>query len=148
MSYSGYITSGVEVAESLIEKLQKQKSILEDSNYRVAAVMVFGSQNYNLDLYTDEYQSDLDMKAIIIPTLDDLITNSKPVSKTLQTEWGECDVKDIRLYLQTLLKANPSYLETLFTKYYVVDDLFKEEFALISQRKEELVYTLRAQMIR
>lgn len=128
--------------------LLKQKKILEAEGYTVAYICIYGSQNYGLDIDTEEYQSDIDMKAIIVPTLDELVKNSKPVSKTIETEWGQCDVKDIRTYFETLLKANPAYIETLFTQYYIVDDKFKDEFEWIFRASGRLVWTLRGQFIR
>lgn len=131
-----------------IDALSKQKKILESQGYTVAYICIYGSQNYGLDIYTDEYQSDIDMKAIIVPTLDDLVRDSKPVSKVVETEWGQCDIKDIRTYFQTLLKANPAYIETLFSKYYIVDSKFWDEFSIIFSKRESLVDTLKAQFIR
>lgn len=128
--------------------LEKQKHILEEKGYTVAYICVYGSQNYGLDLHTDEYQSDIDMKAIVVPTLDDLVRNSKPVSEVFETEWGQCDVKDIRKYFETLLKANPAYMETLFTPYHIIDERFKKEFLEIMCRRDELVEALRCQLIR
>lgn len=130
------------------ECLQKQKELLESQGYTVAYISLYGSQNYGLDIYTEDYQSDIDMKAVIVPTLDELVRNSKPISTVVETEWGQCDLKDIRPYFQTLTKANPAYIETLFTDYYIVDENFKEEFDEIFERREELVSTLSAQMIR
>lgn len=134
--------------EKLMNALNKQKKILESQGYTVAFIAIFGSQNYGLDVYTEDYKSDIDMKAIIVPTLDDLVSNSKPVSKVYETEWGQVDVKDIRTYFQTLLKANPAYVETLFTEYYIVDDRFVDEFDRIFLMREILVKTLKAQLIR
>lgn len=129
--------------------LKKQKEILErDHGHRVAYICVYGSQNYGLDINNEEYQSDVDMKAIVVPTLDDLIANSKPVSEVIDTEWGQVDVKDIRNYFEVLLKGNPAYIETLFTHYYIVDDAFKEEFSEILLLRNDLVHALRAQFIR
>ncbi|PAV30319.1 hypothetical protein CIL05_07565 [Virgibacillus profundi] len=132
----------------LINNLSEQKEILESQGYSVAYICIYGSQNYNLDIHTDDYQSDIDMKAIIVPTLDDLIQDSKPVSTVVDTEWGQCDIKDIRLYFKTLLKANPAYIETLYTDYYVVDSKFDNEFEQIFNLRDNLVETLKAQMIR
>lgn len=132
----------------LLEALHKQKKILESQGYTVAYICIYGSQNYGLDINIDEYQSDIDMKAIVIPTLDDLVRNSKPVSTVIETEWGQCDLKDIRTYFQTLLKANPAYIETLFTDYYVIDEKFVSEFYQIFLLSEKLVRTLSAQLIR
>ena len=38
----------------------------------------------------------------------DLINNSKPVSKIYKFEFGEIDIKDIRLYVDNIVKVNPS----------------------------------------
>lgn len=132
----------------LIDNLKKQKKILESQGHSIAYLSVYGSQNYGLDLYNDEYQSDIDMKAIIVPTLNDLVKDSKPISTTIETEWGQCDLKDIRTFFKTLLKANPSYIETIFTDYYIVDDKFKNEFDYIFALREDLVKVLSAQFVR
>lgn len=132
-----------------INELSKQKEILEEQGYRVAYICLYGSQNYGLDIFTDEYQSDIDMKAVIVPTLDDLINNSKPISTTIETEWGQCDLKDIRTYFEKgIVKANPAYLETLYTDYYIVDESFQDEFDEIFSMRDDLVHATRSQMIR
>jgi predicted nucleotidyltransferase len=132
----------------LINVLKQQKEILESQGHSIAYICIYGSQNYGLDVNTEEYQSDIDMKAIIVPTLDDLIKDSKPISTTIDTEWGQCDLKDIRPYFQTLLKANPAYVETLYTDYYIVDKKFKGEFDNIFSMRNDLVGVLSAQFIR
>jgi len=132
----------------ILSKLKQQKKILESEGYKVAFITLYGSQNYRLNLDNDKYKSDVDMKAIIVPSLDELIKNSKPVSKVVATEWGECDVKDIRNYFETLLKANPTYIETLFTEHYIVDKDFQDELNTIYSLREDLVKVLQAQFIR
>jgi len=135
-------------ADKIMEVLHKFKSILESDGYTVAAVFLYGSQNYDLDIYTNEYTSDIDAKAIIIPNLDDLVYNSKPISFVKQTEFGQVDVKDIRTYIDTLVKANPAYVETLYTDYFVVDDKFTGEISKIMALRDDLVYALRGQFMR
>lgn len=130
------------------EILQKQKGILESQGHTVAYICLYGSQNYDLNVDNGEYKSDVDMKAIVVPTLNDLVYNSKPISTVIDTEWGQCDVKDIRSYFQTLLKANPAYIETLFTDYYIVDKKFEKEFEDILGSSDYLVEALKAQFIR
>lgn len=110
----------------MYKKLKQQKKILEDMGYNVAYICIYGSQNYGMALDTPEYKSDVDMKAVIIPTLDDLINETKPVSTTIDTEWGLCDLKDIRMYTETLCKANPVYIETLYTDFYISTHVFDE----------------------
>lgn len=129
--------------EFIFECLKKQKGILEKDNYKVAYICVYGSQNYGLDLYTDEYQSDLDMKAVIIPELDDLIYNCKPLSFVIDTEWGQCDVKDIRIYTESLCKMNPAYVETLYTEYFIIDEEFRDDFKDIFDHADALVDSLK-----
>lgn len=132
----------------IIDCLQKQKEIFETKGHKIAYICVYGSQNYNLDIYNEEYQSDLDMKAILVPTLDNLIKNSKPISITEKTEWGECDLKDIRIYMETTLKANPAYIETLYTDYYLIDNMFINEINTILNMRDELLEVLKPQFLR
>ncbi|MFK7678707.1 DNA polymerase beta superfamily protein [Bacillus sp. Wb] len=134
--------------QNLMECLVKQKEILESQGHTVAYISIYGSQNYGLQIDNDEYTSDVDMKAIVVPTLDQLVRNSKPISTTIETEWGQCDLKDIRTYFQTLLKANPAYIETLYTNYYIIDEKFTREFDEIFSLKDKLVETLSAQFLR
>jgi predicted nucleotidyltransferase len=136
------------MTERLMEALRKQKAVLEIQGYKVAYICIYGSQNYGLDINTEEYKSDIDMKAVIVPTLDDLIYNSKPVSETVDTEWGQCDIKDIRTYTETMAKANPAYIETLFTPYHIVDGNFEKEFEQIFALRNDLVHALRCQFVR
>lgn len=116
--------------------------------YTVAFISLYGSQNYGLDVYTDEYKSDIDAKAVIIPTLDDLIYNCKPKSFVLDFDQGQVDVKDIRIFIDTLIKANPAYIETLYSDYMIINQEYKEQVENILNLKDELVYVLRCQFIK
>lgn len=89
-----------------------------DRGYDLIYIGLYGSQNYELDIYTDEYQSDTDFKAIVIPSLDEMIANKKPVSTTVKDEYfGDCDFKDIRLFAELVKKGNPQYIESVCSKY-------------------------------
>lgn len=134
--------------ELLLSVLREQAESLESQGYTVAYISIYGSQNYGLDVNTDEYQSDIDMKAVVVPTLDDLIRNSKPVSKVVDTAWGQCDIKDIRVYFETLLKANPAYIETLYTDYFYINPKFEVEFNKIRSMSDELMEALAPQFIK
>ena len=48
-----------------IHSLMQQLNILQNKGYEIVGVFLQGSQNYNNDIYDDEYQSDVDSKAII-----------------------------------------------------------------------------------
>jgi predicted nucleotidyltransferase len=98
--------------------------------YHPVYVCLHGSQNYEMDIFTDEYQSDFDYKCVVLPNLESLCHNAAPVSTTLDYEGGHIDLKDIRCFMETLLKCNPSYMETLYTPHAIMIDegqsLFKE----------------------
>ena len=81
---------------------------VENLGYTVLGVFLQGSQNYNLD-YPG---SDIDTKAIIIPTFKDIVLNKKPVSTTLILPSNEhIDVKDIRLYMDCFKKQNINFID-------------------------------------
>lgn len=101
--------------------------------YNVSYMTLYGAQNYNMDIYSDGYQSDFDYKAIIIPSLDDLVSNDKPLSKVIDIENGQIDVKDIRVFFATLMKCNPAYVECLMSKNWVGEDMFLEIRKLMPQ---------------
>ena len=105
----------------VFKALSKAKQVLEQKGYRVFAVVLQGSQNYELDLYTEAYSSDVDCKAFVFPTFEDVYTGNK-TSKTYQvsdpeTGLEQVEVKDLRLLPELVGKGNPSYLELLATDY-------------------------------
>lgn len=133
----------------IMSKLQEYKSILEKKyGLNVAYIALYGSQNYDLDMYTDEYMSDIDAKAVVLPSLDDLVYNSKPISTKYTMDCGEVDCKDIRLFTEVVSKANPAYIETLFTKYYIIDNNYLDEMHQILSKKMELAECLKYQFVR
>lgn len=97
------------------EELKNAWKHLESIGYEPYYLAVYGSQNYNLD--TPE--SDVDFKCIIIPTLDQLIKNSKPVSTVVEFNGWQIEIKDIRSYVESVVKCNINFLEILNTKYYL-----------------------------
>lgn len=131
-----------------MNNLLNEKKVLNEKGFDPVFISVYGSQNYGLEIFNDEYVSDLDIKSIVVPTLDDLVENSKGVSKVVDVNDGQADVKDIRIFMNTLLKGNPAYLETLFAKEYYIKEGFEEDFKDIIYLRESLVYTLRFQMLR
>lgn len=98
----------------------------------ILGVFLYGSQNYNLD--TED--SDIDTKAIYVPTLDEIAAGAAPISKELTVgDTGEhIEVKDIRLMCQMWKKQNMNFLEILYTKYFVLnpkyEDIFNQTFKL------------------
>ena len=72
--------------------------------YNVFFVALTGSQNYGLAYE----KSDIDTKAIIIPSFKDMVMNKKPVSETIVLPTNEhIDIKDVRLYIDLLKRDSP-----------------------------------------
>lgn len=116
-------------------KLYKAKEHLESLWFNICYIGIYWSQNYWLDIHTEEYQSDFDYKAVCVPMLSNLVNNSKPVSTSYEFEWGLIDIKDIRVWTETLVKCNPAYIETLYTDYCIYSD----DYAEIINCREDLV---------
>lgn len=112
--------------EEIFKKLAEYKKILEEKGYNVLYIGLYGSQNYNVD---DEL-SDIDAKAIILPTLPDIIQR-KVTSKTIELENGAIDVKDLITYYDVIRKGNFSYVEAMDTEYSIGDKYIKELFKQI-----------------
>lgn len=110
----------------IMEDLQNKYNYIKD-NYEVFCLCLQGSQNYDLDVYTDEYKSDIDVKAILIPSLKDIVYNRKPISTTLVMEDNShIDLKDIRLMFETFEKQNINFIEILFTDYKIINPKYQE----------------------
>lgn len=111
------------------------KEMLEDRGLTIVGIFLYGSQNYNLD-YED---SDIDLKAIVIPSINDIVFNNKPISTTIDIPDGLCDIKDIRLMVQSWRKQNVNFMELLFTEYSYVNPLFYEFFRPLLAARETIV---------
>lgn len=112
---------------------------VEKLGYIVLYASNYGSHNYNLQINNDEYQSDIDTKVIILPTLEELVSNSKPVSTTITISTGQCDIKDIRAFIPTLLKANIQFLEILGAKSYWINPYYANDFVWFIQNLDNLI---------
>lgn len=101
----------------------------------IVGIWLQGSQNYGLDLPT----SDVDTKLIVTPSFKDIALAAKPVSTTHIRENNEhIDFKDIRLYIKTFRKQNLNFLEILFTPYFIINPLYKEEWKKLVIHREEI----------
>lgn len=92
-----------------------------------------GSQNYNLD---NEF-SDVDTKLLTLPSFANLAMNKEPLSTTHVLKNNEhMDLKDLRLFIPTLRKQNVNFVEMLFTDYYYVNSLYKNEWMRLVEARE------------
>lgn len=105
------------------------------SKYELVAVMLYGSQNYNLD--TPE--SDYDAKAIVLPTFERFLRNKAPTSTDHDFgESGKVDVKDVRIMFECFRKQNINFVELLFTDYIVYNKKYEKEFKRLIALKDKV----------
>ena len=102
----------------ILERTQAAFKYVQSLGYRPVYIGLYGSQNYGLDVNEKDYQSDLDWKCLILPTLADLIQNSKPVSTVLEFDGGQIDLKDVRAFTDSVVKCNVNFIEILTTNYF------------------------------
>ena len=120
-----------EIKTRLLEHLEDARA----NDYQPVYLAVQGSQNYDL-----QYEhSDVDTKAIVLPSLNDIVLSKKQISTTHILENDEhCDVKDIRLMFGNFKKQNINFLEILFTPYYWIEPMYKDEFEALRAMNEEI----------
>lgn len=121
------------------EQIQQQVKLhydrLIELGYNVVGIFLYGSQNYELDYE----KSDVDTKAIVLPTLKDIILNRQPVSTTVDMGDGcLCDVKDIRKMFECFKKQNINFIELLFTKYYILNPKYKDFYIPMIENNEKI----------
>lgn len=110
-------------------------------NLELAYFAVQGSQNYGLDYYGDGYCSDLDTKAIVLPSLDDIVQNKSPISITYVRENNEhIDIKDIRVMFETFKKQNVNFIEILFSKWKYINPMYEKFFSELIENREEIAH--------
>ncbi len=109
--------------EQIMERVKEHYQYLKNvCGYDVICTCLQGSQNYGLDEYTEDYQSDIDTKSIIAPSLDGIVRAENPISfvEILDNE-EHAEVKDIRIMFEMFKKMNISYIELLYSKYIYIN---------------------------
>lgn len=112
--------------ENIFRIINQQKRFIENKGYNVLYIGLYGSQNYNLD---DE-KSDIDLRAIVLPTLEQIIKREK-ISIKYSNDIGDVDVKDIMTYYEVVRKGNFSFIEPMQTEWFIGDKYLKELFGSI-----------------
>lgn len=106
--------------------------------YNVLGVFLQGSQNYKLDYYPG---SDIDTKAILVPSFEDFVLNRKPVSTTLiKADNSHIDIKDIRLMHDCFRRQNINFIEILFTQYKYLNPEYKELYQPMFDNNERIAH--------
>ena len=111
----------------IITRVKAHYDYLIAAGYDVVFTALQGSQNYGLDEYSEEYQSDVDTKSIILPSLDDFIRAKQPISAIEILDNNEhAEVKDIRVMFEMFKKENISYIELLYSDYIIFNPKYEK----------------------
>lgn len=123
------------IMNNLKEHYDEACSIMKED--KIVGVFAQGSMNYGLDYE----KSDVDTKCIVLPSFDDIVLGKKMVSYTHVRKNDEhIDLKDIRAMFQTFKKQNINFLEILFTKYFILNPDYTEDFLTLMAYKEDIAH--------
>lgn len=133
----------------IMDKLQEHYDEAKTLGYEIFAIIVQGSQNYGLDVYKEEYTSDVDTKCIVIPALEDIVKNKQPISYTHERANTEhIDMKDIRVMFDTFRKQNVNFVEVLFSDYFIVNEKYKDLWEELTSIAEDIVHAHPSQTVK
>jgi len=133
----------------IMKRLTEHYEYSQKKGYTVVCLMLQGSQNYGLDEYSDEYQSDIDSKAIVLPDFRDIVYEKPAVSAVEILENGEhIDVKDIRVMFEMFEKQNLSYIELLYTDFRIINPHYADLISPIFMFRSDIAALNRNQFLR
>lgn len=127
--------------EKVMLRLQEHYNYLKNfyDEGNILGVFLYGSQNYGFA--TDE--SDVDTKAIIIPTFEELCLQKSWLSKEHHhPETDEhIEAKDIRAFVDNWKKQNINFIEILYTEYCIINPKYKALFdKYFIEHREEIAH--------
>lgn len=103
--------------------------------YRRFLLAPVGSWNYNC---ADEH-SDTDVKAVFLPSIEDVIYNRCESKTHLFPNEEHLDFSDIRNFMKSLQKGNPQFIEVLFSPWiYPNDEFYGEEIHALLKMREDI----------
>lgn len=122
-----------DIQKRVDEHYDELKKIVPED--KIVGVFLQGSQNYGLG-YDG---SDVDTKAIVLPSFEDFVLNRKPMSTTHVLDNDEhIDIKDVRVMFENIKKQNINFVEILFTKYNTVNPMYEKFFNPMWWYREEI----------
>jgi hypothetical protein len=92
---------------------------------RLLGIFACGSMNYG---FFKEGVSDVDCKAIILPSFEDMCLDKEWYSKEVHHDNEHIDVKDIRYIREMFKKQNINFIEMLFTQYKIINPKYEKLF--------------------
>lgn len=125
-----------------LERHNRFATEIVNNPQNIIGCFLIGSQNYHL---SDE-ESDVDTVVLVAPTLKEIVTNKKPISKTyIQPNGEHTTIKDIRLFVEGIKKGRLECLEILNTVHFIINDNWRNHFAFnyfffyfIKQNREKI----------
>lgn len=125
-----------ETKQDILNRVKEHYDSIDLPDYRKFGVVLMGSQNYKLH----DKNSDIDTKAIILPSLEELALNKQPLSHLkIQSNDEHTDLKDVRLFINSYKKQNPNMLETLYTEYLYINPIYKEFWDNLVIKRDNIV---------
>lgn len=136
--------------EKIMERVKEHYQYLSVVlGYDVICTILQGSQNYGLDEYSEDYQSDVDTKSIIAPSLDSIVKAEAPISKVEVLSNDEhAEVKDIRIMFEMFKKMNISYIELLYSDYVVINPKWEPFIKEIFEQRDLIASFNKNQFLR
>lgn len=122
-----------------MDRLQEHYDCAEDKgNGEIFAIFLQGSQNYVDDMFF--YSSDIDSRAIYIPSLRDLCLGRDISQKEIIMENTEhIDRFDTRKFIDLLKRPGVNNYENLFTEYYIINPKYQEFYDKLVENREGIV---------
>lgn len=115
------------------KRVNEHYSEVKKLGFDCVMIGLCGSQNYGV-AYED---SDVDTKAILLPTFNDFVLTKSPISTTHICENNEhIDLKDVRSMFDCFRKQNTNFIEILFTKYKVINPEYVKIVAPLFENRE------------
>lgn len=121
--------------ETIEERLQEHLSeaMRENDISDWFVIASNGSMNYGLD----NDNSDIDSKLLTVPSLKKLIDNKRDnTTHFMRDNWEHVEVKDVAFYMNTVLKQNINFVETLFAKAVIVNPRYKNDWEMLYENRE------------
>lgn len=115
-------------------RLKEDFEYLTEEGYEVLGVFLFGSQNY----HTNTSTSDIDVKAIVIPSVQQMIFGDIETHVAIPRDNGELTVYDLNFMHYNFKKQNINFIEILFTKYRYINPKYEDLYCEMFELREEI----------
>ena len=123
--------------EWIMERVQEHynDALEQYPEHRIVGVFYQGSGNYGLD-----YEgSDVDTKCVLAPSLRDLAENKAVSTTYVRANDAHIDFKDVRQMFETFKKSNLNFLEILYTKYCIINPIYKRSWDSVIEARDFIV---------